>query len=193
MKRLLTAAMLTAMFGAFLVPAQMVSAAHESICATVLRADAAGADTVVVRGMTYEILNADEGETSGGSGNQAIIGTSGNDVLSGGSGNDILCGLGGSDTLDGGSGNDLLIGDIGLDPSGDNSDPETTDDQPGAGNDTIIGGSGNDELYGDNGNDSLDAGSGADFLSGGGGTDNCESGSGADTDNDTCETGEDGL
>lgn len=180
-KRLLTVAMLTAMFAAVLVPAQLVSADHEPICAAVLLAEG---DTVTIDGVTYEIVQNDDG----GSGNQAIIGTEGNDNLSGGSGNDILCGLGGDDVLDGGSGNDFVIGDIGLI---NGAQPGPGANPANAGNDTLSGGSGTDELYGDNGNDSLDAGSGADFLAAGGGTDDCDGGSGNNTGNGSCETGDD--
>jgi Ca2+-binding RTX toxin-like protein len=84
-KRLLSVAMLTAMFGALFVPAQMVGAAHGAICEQVILA-AEDSDTVTVTlpggaTETYGILRAEDGETSGGSGN------------------DILCGLGGADTL----------------------------------------------------------------------------------------------
>ncbi len=181
-KRLLSVAMITAMFGAFLVPAQMAGAAHGAICEQVILA-AEDSDTVTVTlpggaTETYEILRAEDGETSGGSGNQAIIGTSASETLSGGSGNDILCGLGGSDTLNGGSGSDQLVGDLGV-----------AGDQTGAGDDFLNGGSGNDGLYGDNGNDVLEAGSGADFLSGAAGVDVCDGGSGSNSTDSptTCE------
>lgn len=71
---------------------------------------------------------------TGGSGNDAIIGNSVNNVLSGLAGNDTLAGGNGIDTLFGGSGNDLLYG--------------------GAGVDQLVGGAGNDNLY-VVGNDSL--------------------------------------
>jgi len=163
-KRLLSVAMLTAMFGALFVPAQMVGAAHGAICEQVILA-AEDSDTVTVTlpggaTETYGILRAEDGETSGGSGN------------------DILCGLGGADTLIGGSGSDQLIGDLGV-----------AGDQTGAGDDLLIGGSGNDGLYGDIGDDVLDGGSGNDFLSGATDFDVCDGGSGSNsTDNPTtCE------
>ncbi len=128
--------MLTAMFGALFVPAQMVGAAHGAICEQVILA-AEDSDTVTVTlpggaTETYEILRAEDGETSGGSGN------------------DILCGLGGADTLIGGSGSDQLIGDLGV-----------AGDQTGAGDDLLIGGSGNDFLSGATDFDVCDGGSGS--------------------------------
>ncbi|CAN5337958.1 MAG: hypothetical protein H0U38_08630 [Chloroflexia bacterium] len=172
-KRLLSVAMLTAMFGAFFVPAQLVSADHEPICDGLVRAVENGDEIFVYEGTEYEILENE----NGGSGNQAILGTDGDDDLSGGSGDDILCGLGGDDVLDGGSGNDILIGDIGR---GNGGPPPVGDPNQPAGNDTLSGGSGGDELYGDGGNDFLSGGSGSDELRAGGGDDVLEGDSGSD-------------
>ncbi|CAN0547646.1 unnamed protein product, partial [Laminaria digitata] len=60
----------------------------------------------------------------GGSGNDTIIGSQGDDVITGDSGHDTLVGGAGDDVLDGGKHNDTLIG--------------------GEGDDTLIGGSGRD-------------------------------------------------
>ncbi len=173
MKRFATVAMITALFGAVLAPAQLVGAAHGGICDAAIEARDNGEETVTIDGVTYEVV---EGQF-GGSGNQAIIGTEGNDALFGGSGDDLLCGLGGDDTLFGGSGNDILIGDLGLNNA-----------QPNAGNDTLFGGSGDDGLYGDNGDDGLFGGSGSDFLAGAAGDDDCFGGSGSNTNDDMCES-----
>jgi Ca2+-binding RTX toxin-like protein len=75
-------------------------------------------------------------------GNDALRGTSLDDVFDGRGGNDRLFGAGGNDTLKGGVGNDVLNG-----------------------------GSGNDRLDGSSGNDSLDGGSGDDRLEGDQGSD----------------------
>jgi VCBS repeat-containing protein len=77
--------------------------------------------------------------TSGDSGNNLLVGTSGDDTgataLAGNGGNDILVGGNGNDTLDGGAGDDLLLG--------------------GNGNDRLIGGPGNDILSGGAGADTF--------------------------------------
>lgn len=52
--------------------------------------------------------------TSGGNGDDCVVGTSGSDSLKGGNGNDVLVGKGGIDILDGGNGkNDVCYGDCG--------------------------------------------------------------------------------
>ncbi|MDD5363690.1 MAG: type I secretion C-terminal target domain-containing protein, partial [Gallionellaceae bacterium] len=73
-----------------------------------------------------------------------LEGTSGNDALIGSNGDDRIYGYAGDDTLSGGDGNDLLRG--------------------GAGNDTLSGGAGNDILIGSAGNDTLSGGLGADVF-----------------------------
>lgn len=52
---------------------------------------------------------------SGTSGNDTLVGGSGDDKISGGAGNDLLIGGSGNDTLSGGTGNDILIGGFGND------------------------------------------------------------------------------
>ncbi len=69
----------------------------------------------------------------GGSGNDTLYGSSGNDLLFGGSGNDTISDYGGNGRLYGGSGRDVIDG--------------------GEGNDRIDGGTGNDILTGGNGSD----------------------------------------
>jgi len=82
------------------------------------------------------------GTQTGGSGNDTLTGTPGNDSLNGGNGNDSLIGNAGNDTLIGGNGTDFLVGSAGNDLlNGDN------------GSDTLTGGLGNDTLTGGNGQD----------------------------------------
>jgi len=88
---------------------------------------------------------------SGGSGDDALNGTTGLDVLYGNGGNDTLNGLDGNDSLWGHDGNDSLNGGLGLD--------------------LLRGGNGNDILHGDAGADNLDGGAGVDTLDGGDGDD----------------------
>jgi hypothetical protein len=81
-----------------------------------------------------------------------IVGTSGNDALHGTPGPDVIAGRDGSDRVYGNRGNDVLCG--------------------GAGKDTLKGGKGNDELDGQAGNDTLNGGRGPkDFCVGGNGND----------------------
>ena len=63
----------------------------------------------------------------GGSGNDLILGTAGNDTLSGNGGADCILGGGGNDSLNGNGGNDVIDG--------------------GPGTDTCNGGSGTDVAY----------------------------------------------
>ncbi|MGN6159020.1 MAG: beta strand repeat-containing protein [Devosia sp.] len=91
----------------------------------------------------------------GGIGNDAINGTSDDEVIAGYAGNDTINGSGGNDTIYGGGGDDTIHG--------------------GAGNDLINGQDGSDHLYGDDGNDTLIGGDAsdfsADFFTGGQGDD----------------------
>jgi Ca2+-binding RTX toxin-like protein len=83
-------------------------------------------------GAGNDILDASESSTliyaDGGSGNDALTGSSANDTLIGGTGDDFVQGEKGDDTMIGGSGNDLLVWD-----DGDGSDLISG----GAGNDTV--------------------------------------------------------
>ena len=81
-----------------------------------------------------------------------IVGTSGNDALHGTPGPDVIAGRDGSDRVYGNRGNDVLCG--------------------GAGKDTLKAGKGNDELDGQAGNDTLNGGRGPkDYCLGGRGND----------------------
>ena len=92
----------------------------------------------------------------GGSGNDVLIGTSGNDFVYGGDGDDQLQLLGGNDIGNGGTGNDLVAGHSGQDLL-----------VGGLGVDQLIGGKGKDALSGDGGGDDLYGGDDDDILSGG--------------------------
>jgi Ca2+-binding RTX toxin-like protein len=107
----------------------------------------------------------------GGSGNDVLWSSGGNDVLLGGSGNDKMNGGAGNDYLDGGTGNDVLNGGKGVDllQGGAGSD-ELTDTSGnglmdgGAGNDTLSNGSANALMIGGKGNDKLVLGGGYDVI-----------------------------
>ena len=102
-----------------------------------------------------------------GSGDLAMFGLGGddllgaqtpNDLIDGGDGNDQLWGdypgstpVPGLDWLEGGAGNDNLLG--------------------GPSDDRLVGGSGNDQLFGEDGNDSLFGNTGSDYLDGSVGND----------------------
>ena len=127
-------------------------------------------------GVEVEVLEGDSGldlalaESSGGPGDDIIVGTSGDDTLHGGGGDDTISGRAGDDFLYGGGGDDILIGGPG-------------DDEliGGAGKDTLRGGAGDDTLSGGGGADTLRGGAGDDTLSGGGGADELRGGAGKDT------------
>lgn len=85
------------------------------------------------------------------SGDTALTGGDGKDVVHGGPGDDEIAARAGEDLLDGGEGNDLLRGEDG--------------------NDILVGGAGADHLAGGAGNDRLSGGAGDDRLSGGAGND----------------------
>ncbi|HYO25168.1 MAG TPA: calcium-binding protein [Lacipirellulaceae bacterium] len=83
----------------------------------------------------------------GGGGASLNIGGSGNDALYGAAGDDVLLGGDGNDDLIGGTGNDVLVG--------------------GAGNDELWGGDGRDLIIGGLDNDDLEGGNDDDILIGG--------------------------
>ena len=126
--------------------------------------------------------------SSGGPGDDVLIGTSGDDTLSGGggsdelsgrAGNDLLLGGGGSDTLKGGAGDDTLKGGGGPDSLRGGAGDDNL--SGGGGADTLRGGAGDDILKGGGGADTLRGGAGDDFLDGGAGTNTYFGGAGADT------------
>ena len=105
----------------------------------------------------------------GGTGNDVLWSSSGNDVLLGGTGNDKMNGGAGNDYLDGGAGNDEMNGGKGVDLL-----------QGGAGSDKLTDTSGNGLLDGGAGNDTLTNGSGNALMIGGKGTDKLVLGGGYD-------------
>jgi len=92
--------------------------------------------------------------------NQTITGGSGDDVIWSSSGDDTLKGGSGHDWLSGGSGDDVLLG--------------------GESQDRLVGGGGGDVLHGGAGDDTLSGGGGADVLLGGTGEDLLYGGGGGD-------------
>jgi uncharacterized repeat protein (TIGR01451 family) len=141
----------------------------------------------------------------GTTGDDAIIGTPGPDVIQlldgndsvlGLGGNDLICGEDGDDEIFGGAGRDRLIGDNDDDSLFGGRDRDELDGSNGAdeldggrGDDTLAGGSGRDELVGGSDDDELSGNSGADDLFasagddmvfGGPGTDDLNGGTGDD-------------
>jgi Ca2+-binding RTX toxin-like protein len=107
----------------------------------------------------------------GTSGNDAIIGTAGNDFVVAGDGDDRISLLTGNDVGVGGGGYDWISGD-------EDDDLLVGGDQ----DDHVLGGQGNDILSGDSGADEVDGGEGNDVLSGGrGDNDLLSGGAGNDT------------
>jgi Ca2+-binding RTX toxin-like protein len=79
---------------------------------------------------------------NGGSGNDSLVGTTGNDLIKGYAGNDTLNAYGGNDSVYGGDGADSVNAGFGDDWV-----------YGGTGNDTLDGGGGYDQIYGEAGND----------------------------------------
>ncbi len=118
-------------------------------------------------------------DVNGGAGDDTLYGEDGNDTVNGGDGNDRVYGGNGNDNVNGGNGNDRLFGDAGNDTlNGGNGNDNVNG---GNGNDNASGGNGNDTLNGGRGNDRLRGGSGNDRLVGGAGRDRLIGGPGRDT------------
>jgi Ca2+-binding RTX toxin-like protein len=115
---------------------------------------------------------------NGGDGADEIYGHEGADTIVGGAGNDELDGGDGEDSLAGGTGDDVLRGGAAADTlqGGDGADTLYA----GEGNDTLLGDAGNDELHGGAGNDQLSGGADADELFGDSGADTLSGGAGDD-------------
>ena len=143
---------------------------------------------------TFDGTDAYSATVDGGTGDDYIIGSNGNDSLNGGIGVDpdtdtIDAGMG-DDTIHGsnletlivdlGPGNDYYYGGLayGATVNGGAGDDEL---QGSAGVDTLNGGDGADTIYGAAGNDSLVGGAGIDDITGGNGNDNLQGDSGNDT------------
>ncbi len=99
----------------------------------------------------------------------AIPGTSGNDLLSGTRRGDTVLGFGGSDRIFGGGDDDCLLGHNGPDRIAGGPGSDIADG--GSRRDTIAGGPGDDTIHGGPGRDTLRAGGGRNRLLGGAGND----------------------
>lgn len=119
----------------------------------------ARADHLACQGRTTTI--------DGGSGNETITGTPGDDVINADAGNDRIDGAGGSDVICGGDGNDRLVSAGGVDVL-----------DGGAGNDRLAAGAGDDVLFGMAGSDRMDGQGGNDAFIGGPGDDQLRGGEG---------------
>ena len=131
--------------------------------------DAGGGNDMV--DLTSRRYSYGDVEIDGGSGNDVLWSSKGNDVLRGGSGNDSMDGGAGNDYLDGGSGSDDLNGGAGVDMlqggSGDDHLADTSGNgvmDGGSGNDKLVEGSGHSLLIGGKGNDRLTLGGGYDVI-----------------------------
>ncbi|HTO50864.1 MAG TPA: putative Ig domain-containing protein [Burkholderiales bacterium] len=107
----------------------------------------------------------------GGSGNDIIWSSAGNDVLRGGAGDDIVnagagddlvSGDGGNDTLDGWLGNDVVEGEAGNDKLYDAFGANLLNGR--GGNDDLYDGAGNSLMIGGTGNDRVTLGGGRDIV-----------------------------
>jgi len=154
----------------------------------------AGDDLVDLTSLDYDYGDV---TINGGTGNDVIWSSSGNDILRGewgddqvfgGAGNDILWGDDGADVLWGGVGNDDLRANKGEDVlyggAGDDILRAGKGDDvlfAGTGDDILRGGQGDDVLWGDVGNDDLRGHTGNDVLIGGAGNDTLDGYDGIDT------------
>jgi Ca2+-binding RTX toxin-like protein len=164
-------------------------------------------DNVANDGATGETDNVktDVENVTGGSGNDALIGTTTANVLAGGPGADSLDGDTGNDVLDGGTGADDFTGGAGTDTvtyagraapvtvvidgvqgdgeAGENDDVHTDVETVigGADDDVLTGSALADTLSGGPGEDVLHGEGGADTLNGEDGDDTLEGGAGGDT------------
>lgn len=106
---------------------------------------------------TYADLVRDTGadNMNGGSGNNTMFGSDGNNYIETGTGRDLIYGYDGNDFLNGDRGDDIIFGGNGDDTIW------------GWSNDDILhGGAGQDFIYGHGGNDTIYFGEGADYLYG---------------------------
>ena len=123
----------------------------------------------------------------GGSGQDSINGSGGNDSIDGGDDDDLISSMAGNDSIDGGDGNDKIAGGLGADVLNGGAGDDIV--AGGLGRDVISGGDGDDVLWGDNGladedlqgeGDYIDGGGGDDSIVGEGGDDILDGGTGND-------------
>jgi hypothetical protein len=131
-----------------------------------------GDDSIDMRGSNFGSY------VTGGSGDDTIYGSSGNDTLTSGAGRNRLFGGDGKDRINGSGGRDFLYGEGGDDRvygqgGNDYIDGGGNVDRVygGDGDDSLLGGSSNDRIYAGAGNDTLIGGKGNDQLDGEAGTD----------------------
>lgn len=128
-------------------------------------------------------------EITGSIGNDSLYGEDGNDTIAGGAGEDDLYGGTGDDSIEGGAGNDGIYGNAGNDVIEGGAGNDSI--EGGTGDDVIAGGAGNDSIEGGADNDSLEGGMGSDTIAGGAGNDVIEGG--ADNDWVIGDAGDDTL
>lgn len=134
-----------------------------------------GSAPKLVRVYTYDRKDSIRNNTGlatyadGGTGNDVIVGGSGNDKLHGWTGSDRIHGGGGEDHIWGWTGTNTIYGDAAKDTI-----------WGGDGVDRIYGAGGKDEIFGAGGNDVIDGGAERDWLIGEGGNDVIRGGTGDD-------------
>jgi Ca2+-binding RTX toxin-like protein len=140
--------------------------------------DAAQSTSALSPNNDLYIGNINAQTLNGQSGNDAIAGLGGDDIINAGDGDDYVLGGDGADTVSGAAGNDFLFGEAGNDilNGGDGDDAMFG----GIGNDRLTGAEGNDWLYGNAGADVLDGGNGNDIMDGGASNDRLTGGNGND-------------
>lgn len=131
----------------------------------------------------------------GGSGNDTINGTSGDDIIYDGAGNDVANGNDGNDTFMAGSGNDSYNGGAGTDTVDFSGSSTATTVNLGfnyaagassgfdnlSSIENVTGSAFGDSLTGDTGDNVIDGGAGDDNINGGGGNDTLIGGAGNDS------------
>jgi Ca2+-binding RTX toxin-like protein len=109
--------------------------------------DAGGLTASATFAIAVQFDNSGDDALTGGAGGDMLFGDDGDDWLIGADGGDQLHGGLGNDRMDGGDGDDRLLGNSGAD--------------------LLNGGAGNDSIFGSLGNDLIRGGAGSDTLSGG--------------------------
>jgi VCBS repeat-containing protein len=152
--------------------------------------DVAENGRIIIGGSRDDTLTGTAGndKIDGGNGNDTIHGGDGNDSIVGGNGDDTVIGGRGNDILDGGNGNDILrAGDGNNSFDGGNGDDTMTAGDGnntfsgGNGNDVITAGNGNNIVTGSNGNETVTLGNGNNTFAGGDGNDRVTVGNGSNS------------